>query len=76
MKKNNKKNRVKVKDFGKPMDKVGVLDKDNLMPLPAPYDNPENIPDFAEYNSKFDENLELRRVSSAYPDQGGSDKTV
>jgi Fe-S oxidoreductase len=59
MKKEKKKNKVKVEDFGKPdKNKVSTARPEDLKPLPPPYDREENIPEFKDYDEKFDETVE------------------
>ncbi len=48
----------KVKDFGKPAEKLTNLDTGELKPLPAPYDRPENIPPFPPLEDKQKEGKE------------------
>ena len=43
---------------GKESKKVVELDPEDFKPLPAPYDNPDNIPPFAPYNEKYEEEFE------------------
>jgi len=50
--------RIKVEDFGKESKKLAELNPEDFKPLPAPYDNPENIPPFKPYDAKYEELLE------------------
>lgn len=59
MKKNRKKNKLKVKDFGNPeKNKVSTVKAEDLKPLPPPYDREENVPEFRDYDEKFDATVE------------------
>jgi Fe-S oxidoreductase len=59
MKKEKKKKKIKVEDFGKPdKNKVSTVKSEDLKPLPPPYDKEENLPPFKEYDDKFDETVE------------------
>ena len=47
-----KKKRVKIEDIAKPTAKLTELKKEDLKPLPAPFDTPEATPDFAPLSEK------------------------
>ena len=53
-----RKRRVKVEDISKPSEKLSELNKEDFKPLPAPFDKPENTPDFPPLDDKARETLE------------------
>ena len=53
-----RKRRVKVEDISKPSEKLSELNKEDFKPLPAPFDKPENTPDFPKLDDKAKETLE------------------
>jgi Fe-S oxidoreductase len=54
----NKKDKVKVKDFGKPADKVADINVEEYKPLPPPYDKTESIPPFSKLKENLEEEVE------------------
>lgn len=46
------KKRIKVEDISKPSPKLTELRKEDLKPLPPPFENPESTPDFAPLSEK------------------------
>ncbi len=58
MKKKKTKKKIKVKDFGKSQNKISNTKVEELPPLPAPYDDPDNLPPYAAYNEKYEEDVE------------------
>jgi len=52
--------RVKIEDISKPAEKLTEVRKEDLKPLPAPFDTPESTPDFAQLSEM------LRRPMNAH----------
>ena len=49
------KKRIRVEDISKASEKLSELRKEDFKPLPAPFDKPENTPDFAPLSDKAKE---------------------
>jgi Fe-S oxidoreductase len=49
---------MKIEDFGKETDRLVTIGKDDLMPLPYPYDNPEKDPAMREVTAEQKERYE------------------
>jgi len=50
--------KLRVEDFSKPADPLSHVDLDDLIPLPAPYNQPENIPAWPPLDQKTKDQVE------------------